>query len=463
VTSGATYRAFAEKLVARGIVSDPWLDGEPRFGDTPIVLGAGAWGELKRAAEDLARVMNEVARFVEREPQLLDSYFALTPFQKLMWLSSAPLWHGIARADLFFTADGAVRACELNSDTPSGEAEAIELNALAAEESRGAVNPNAGFESAYCDLVDAFRKTVTNASAERTIGIVYPTEITEDLSMVELYRRWFSRRGWRVVLGSPFNLETGPGSEARLMGERCDVIVRHYKTDWWGERESVWLGGDALRDEAPLERELAVVLGATLAGRVAVVNPFGSVLTQNKRAMAFCWERFLDFSVEAQAAIGRVIPETRRLEGLDAAELGRDKDAWVMKSDYGCEGDEVIVGRAVTSVEWADALRTARPGRWVLQRWFDALRDDAGRTTNFGVYVAGGRARGVFSRVSLGATDALARCVPTLVSGEEEENMHHRGAETTERGSTEEKWGASRAEAEAGAGGGAVAAEAGGV
>ncbi|MBI3072278.1 MAG: glutathionylspermidine synthase family protein [Deltaproteobacteria bacterium] len=420
MSAATSYPLFAKKLVARGVLTDPWLDGEPRFVAAPVVLASDAWRDLTCAAEDVARVMNEVARIVEREPALVDSFWALTPYQKLMWLASAPLWHGLARADLFITEDGGVRACELNSDTPSGEAEAIELNALATETAPGAWNPNVGLESAYCDLVCAFAETVATGRADRTIGIIYPTEITEDLSMVELYRRWFAKRGWRVVLGSPFNLEAGRDGDARLMGEPCRVMVRHYKTDWWGERESAWLGGEVLRDAAPLERELGVLLGAVLAGRVAVVNPFGSVLTQNKRAMAFCWERIGDFSAAAQAAIRRVLPETRRLEAFSAAALAAEKDAWVLKSDYGCEGDEVVVGRDVTSVEWADALRTARPGRWVAQRWFDAQRDANGCATNFGVYVVAGCARGVFTRVARGATDVSARAVATLVEREEE-------------------------------------------
>jgi hypothetical protein len=223
------------------------------------------------------------------------------------------------------------------------------------------------------------------------------------------------KRGWHVVLGSPFNLKAGPDHEAQLLGESCDVIVRHYKTDWWGERESVWIGGEVPRDAAPLERELGVVLGAMLAGRVVVVNPFGSVLTQNKRAMAICWERMREFSAASQAAIRRAIPETLRLEGLDARAVVREKDDWVLKTDYGCEGDGVIVGRETTREAFVDALQRARSGRWVAQRWIDARRDELGRATNFGVYVIAGRARGVFARVSKGVTDNRAECAATLV------------------------------------------------
>ena len=50
----------------------------------------------------MAAAHHELVCLVLREPALLDDFFGLTPAQKLMFLSSAPLWHGLARADVFF-------------------------------------------------------------------------------------------------------------------------------------------------------------------------------------------------------------------------------------------------------------------------------------------------------------------------------------------------------------------------
>ena len=76
---------------------------------------------MYRAAESIAEVYNELCLIVADEPELLDSFFALSPYQKAMWLASQPLWHGIARADVFVTAEG-LQIAELNCDTPTGEA-----------------------------------------------------------------------------------------------------------------------------------------------------------------------------------------------------------------------------------------------------------------------------------------------------------------------------------------------------
>src|SRR5207302_6897938 len=120
-------------------------------------------------------------------------------------------WHGIARADVFET-EGGLQICELNCDTPSGEAEAVLLNAVVARRlgfggGPALVDPNAGLERAFGDLVRAFAGAVErDRRAPLTVGILYPTELVEDLSMILLYQRWLEAGGWRVVLGSPFDL-----------------------------------------------------------------------------------------------------------------------------------------------------------------------------------------------------------------------------------------------------------------
>src|SRR5262249_60058000 len=99
-----------------------------------------------------AALHDAVARLCSSDPALLDAFFHLTSLQRLMWEVSAPAWHGLARADVFLTGDGP-KVCELNSDTPSGEAEAVLLNAFTP--GPAARDPNAGFERHFCRMVAA--------------------------------------------------------------------------------------------------------------------------------------------------------------------------------------------------------------------------------------------------------------------------------------------------------------------
>jgi hypothetical protein len=401
-----SYADFAARVVATGILPDPWLSGAPRFEEEPVVLGAAEAAALAAAAEDVAAALDALCRLCAAEPALVRR-LGLSPVQEAMWLSSAPRWHGLARADGFFLESGGVAVCEVNCDTPSGEAEAVLLGPLAARP--GLLDPNQDLGARIVELALAVAPCPRPA-----IGLCYPTEITEDLSMVRLYAELFAARGLPVALGSPYNLAPAPGGRVSLLGQPVDVLIRHYKTDWLGEREPVWLDEEPPPDDAPLASAVALLAGASLAGRLAVLNPLGAVLPQNKRAYALLWELRDRLPATAAAAVERHVPYTALLETLDPALLRAERAEWVVKSDYGCEGDEVVVGAEVDDTLWAETLAQARPGRWVAQRRF-APRPGRARVVNHGVYLVGGCAAGLLTRLSDGPTDVSARMAATLI------------------------------------------------
>lgn len=416
-----SYGEFARMLYGTGIISDPWLGGRERFGLRGVVIDGDLARRLEQAAERFAWLHHELAGVVWEHPELLDDYFGLTPYQKAMWLASEGRWHGIARVDLFVCRDGRIRACEMNSDTPSGEAEAVLLNRLLHPYHPGTEDPNLAFADRFCDMVLASHAAHRQANelsvfdTPPTAAIIYPTDLPEDLSMIAIYREWLEARGSRVVLGSPYNLRVDADGHLDVLGERIDIVVRHYKTDWWGEREPIWVNQPAYLDPEPLERELLPLLQAERAGLVTVVNPFGAVVTQNKFSLALMSERSDLFSEEARRWIDEYLPETRRLRDLDRGDLPRRE--WVLKSVYGCEGDSVLCGPFMKQKDWLTSLQMIEDRHWIAQRFFDVEPIDDGLLPNYGVYVIGGRAAGFYSRLSPTMTDFTAVTVPTYLSG----------------------------------------------
>lgn len=414
-----SYGDFAQGLYRTAILSDPWLGGKERFRLRGLILDEEQARRLKLVAERVAYLHHKVAEIVWHEPRLVDEYFGLTPYQKAMWLASEGRWHGIARVDLFICTDGRIRACEMNSDTPSGEAEAVLLNDLLHPFHPGTDNPNLEIEERFWQmLLDSYQARLklngrSGPASPSTVAIIYPTDLPEDLSMIALYRSWLERRGCRVVLGSPFNLRVDHLGRICVLDEVVDLIVRHYKTDWWGEREAIWLDQPAFPDPEPLDRQILPLLAAASEGKVTVVNPFGAVLVQNKIAMAFMWEHRELFSQKAQKWIEAYIPETRRFIAIDAKHL--DRKEWVLKAVYGCEGDSVICGIFVRPREWRRTIRKIVGRHWVVQRYFQVAPIDDGLLPNYGVYVIGGIASGFYSRLSKVATDYSALTAPTFV------------------------------------------------
>lgn len=414
------YGEFARMLYASGIISDPWLNGRARFRLPAALLTPAQADRLRTVAERIGLLYHELTEIVLRHPALLDQFFQLTPWQKAMWLASAGRWHGIARVDLFICADGRVRACEMNSDTPSGEAEAVLLNQLLHPFHPDTIDPNTEFAASFWQMLVASHRARLQRGGQpfnitpQKIALIYPTDLPEDLSMIALYKSWLETRGCRVLLGSPFNLGVDRGGRVTVLGEAVDLIIRHYKTDWWGERELVWTNQAEFPDPDPLERELSLLLAAEDEARVTVVNPVGSVVTQNKLSLALMWEKRALFSAQAQEWIAAHIPETRRLTALAAAELKQEE--WVLKSDYGCEGDAVVCGPFVKPPDWRLALAAAIPRHWVAQRFFEVAPLEDGLLPNYGIYLLGGRAAGFYTRLSAQATNHTAVTAPTFIA-----------------------------------------------
>lgn len=416
------YARFAEKLRAVGLVPDPWLDAQPRFATEPTLISAKDYQQVCAAAEAMTEVHQELASLVASYAALLDTYFALGPVGRALWEVSITEraeearaevhWHGVARADVFLTDSGPV-FCELNADTPSGHAEAVTLSEVFHE--HPGLDPNQHFEQRMQALFKFTAARLGLTLTQTSVGIVYPTELTEDLGLILLYQRWLAAWGAKVTLGSPFNLGQAKDGRVSLLGEPCDIIVRHYKTDWWIEREPVWKSG-AYTDAEPLTGPLRLLFDAQLAGKLAVLNPWGAIVPQNKRCLALMWEQKQRFSARSQAFIERYLPVTYRMEAFAHDRLVAERAAWVIKSDYGCEGEETLVGAFTSDADWGAALKDAVAHRWIVQRAFTPRLDAAGRICNLGVYLIAGLTSGMYGRLSVGPTNVTALSTAIRIS-----------------------------------------------
>ncbi len=408
------YADFARAVYATGVLSDPWLWGEPRFHLQGVVIPPELAARLAEAAEAVTYLHQALVEILLDAPDFLTSFYQLTPFQRMMWHASGGLWHGMARADLFLCTDGHIRCCELNSDTPSGQPEAVWLNRLRQAAHPGLDDPNAHFPARFMAMLRESHAKRTEAPLTR-VGIVYPTELTEDLCMITAFSQWLEAENIQVITGSPYNLRRTPAGVA-LLGEPVDLILRHYKTDWWGERLPVWSDAEGYPDDEPLTEPLLALLDADLQGQVTVVNPFGAVVTQNKFSLAFFWEEMARFPAEAQDIIRRFVPETYRLAHMDAERLLDEREQWVLKSNYGCEGAETVCGPFVTPEIWEKAVELALPEHFVVQRFFEVQADAEGWLPNYGVFVLGGSAAGFFTRLSRASTEYNAVTAPTFIA-----------------------------------------------
>lgn len=401
-------------LLEDGVIDDPWARGAPRLSADAEILSQAQASSLAHAACAVALMIDEAVPAVASDP-LLAHQLGLDDSLMAIAALDAPRWLALARADVFLLADGSAQVCEINCDTPTGLAECTQLARVAAAASPHLLDPSARLRERWIDMVRSCVGGTAAGVAGKVVGIVDPTEMPEDLCHVRLLTRWLEDAGFTVVRGSPFNLHACPDHRVGLFGTPCDVLLRQYKTDWWAKRSSPW------RDEAPpphadrLERELALIADAMQAGTLAVLNPWGAAIAQNKRTLALPFERPELFSAEVLAAVRPHLQETRFLESLSSARLIAEREQWVLKSAYGCEGDEVLLGTLTAPAAWAHAVQRADPRHWIAQRAFTPRRDADGRIANHGVFLIGGTPSAIYTRRSTGPTDSAAQSCPTLV------------------------------------------------
>ena len=65
------YLDLAAELVGTGVLSDPWIDGQPRFRSEPLVLTRARARELYGAAEAVCALHDQVARLCAADATLL--------------------------------------------------------------------------------------------------------------------------------------------------------------------------------------------------------------------------------------------------------------------------------------------------------------------------------------------------------------------------------------------------------
>ena len=208
---------LADRLQDTCLVCDPFVYGRPRFLAEPLAVPAQFAGRIYDFSRRIGALYDELSQIVWDHPEFLDSFYALTPFQRAMWLGSAGAWHAFARLDVF-DCDGKFVLCEINADTPSGQSDIVACSRVHGPHFPDGSDPNNGYGVALCDCIEEWFAGQVEDRAPQRIGIVYPTDLPEDMALVQLYSEWFRERGWEVVLGSPYNIERRSDGGVSVMG-----------------------------------------------------------------------------------------------------------------------------------------------------------------------------------------------------------------------------------------------------
>ena len=114
--------ALNARIEAMKLTHPAWHGpGKPRFRSDLHVLQRAQRRAFEEASERFLEVMDELVQQLRDEPALLRDYFSMPEPWQAMSLGGAPWGNLFARMDVFYTVDGRIQICEINTDTPSGQ------------------------------------------------------------------------------------------------------------------------------------------------------------------------------------------------------------------------------------------------------------------------------------------------------------------------------------------------------
>jgi len=387
------------ELVERYLVWDAHVAGARRVDLHPLVLPRALHLKAVRAAEEVVRVVGNVAarahddadeRALYRLPACVES------------LAAASRSSGddalLARVDLLLGADGEWRACEINADCPGGHNEALGLPELArAAGFVGGIDPTRVPGSLVERLVELARG--------KAVGLVHATAYAEDVQICALLQRLLQRRGVRALFVPP----TSPrwrGGELVVRGEPIGALYRYFPAEY--------MEGQSNLDD---------ILAAVGSGAVRTITSFSHIYAQSKLAFSRAWAHAAALDDASRASLHAHVPESHHAAAVSRDALVNERTDWVLKRALGRVGDEVYVGPLVPEGEWAslvdEVLALCAAGQtWIAQRFVpqQAIPTPWGdRFVTLGAYVLDGRFAGYFARItpqSHVSHDAL--CVPVF-------------------------------------------------
>jgi glutathionylspermidine synthase len=362
---------------------DPQIEDVCTLAEFPIYISRGQWRWLARCAERLTQELVDAERRVIRRPELFSELAIprrLTPIIAQWREEQMSLAGRVMRFDFHSTANG-WKISEVNSDVPGGYTESTSFARLMADESGGEIAglPGEEWTNAITQFADGHPGGVLLLSAAGFI---------EDLQIVSYIAQRLRERGVEARVIGVDQLATAPAG----------VIVRFFQAEWLGRRcyKSV-------------ARQL---LGPR---DIPVMNPGYTIVSESKR-FPLIWER-LGLPMPVWRS---VLPET-----LDPRDADWKNGDWLLKTAFCNTGDTVSWPGQKGKRDWQMAKLHARlsPRNWIAQRRFDCQAIDTPRGKMFpclGVYTVGGKACGIYGRLSFGrVVDFQAIDVAVLIGDEE--------------------------------------------
>ncbi len=284
---------------------------------------------------------------------------------------------------------------EANTDVPGGFIEASGLSRLFLPHVPGA--------RVAGDPAEALAHAVRTLVGERAhVLLAHATAYTDDHQVMAFVAERLRERALRASLRSPDALRWESDRACTTDGDTVDAVVRFFPAEWLPNlpRETGWRA-------------------FFRSGPTILCNPGSAIIVQSKR-FPLVWD---DLKTPLPAW-RKFLPEVRDVRDVP----WQTDEGWVLKPALGRVGDGIGIRGVTSERDWRAIGRSARwhAPYWAAQRRFRPLAVETPEGPYYpclGVFTVGGRACGIYGRISrIPLIDHRARDVAVLIREEGDDN-----------------------------------------
>lgn len=410
------YKEDYERLKEIEKGTEAYYQGEPvAFLYTPCFLREEELTDLRNLVHEATALFDRVFSLYFEEEKFRELFGFSKRAEELILLGSPlPRMYPMARMDIFYRGLGDYSFCEINTDGSSAMNEDRVLSELFMESELWKTLEERGYEVSSFELFESWVETVYKYWKKQEPPVVAILDTQVDSDEFRRYARHFEKRGAKVFLVTPWELDLQDGYLS-YQDEKIDLIYRRLVTTDLLE----------IYDEVP---KLIEGIGA---GKTLFFGPLASQILHNKMLFSVLHDPKAKpyFTQEQHQWIQAHIPFTAK---VDEAVLSNElyvyhKDRYLLKpmDSYASRG--IFVGKNTSEADWRNLLEAVTNRDYLIQEFavlpsFVSMDYDYGEICDFnhlmGLFVYDGELKGFFSRAGRGlviAGHAQGRSQATLL------------------------------------------------
>ncbi|WP_308634133.1 glutathionylspermidine synthase family protein [Paenibacillus silvisoli] len=263
--------------------------------------------ELAEASEAVDRIYWKALRFAQRD--LPDSFLVQQLGLHPALLSAARIevpYHGVSRQDWIVNGERGIKCIENNTDTPTGIPETAYLAAKLIGDYTDFAAASSGMRSTIQTAFDRLLRHYAEQGLEGPVVFSSYGWHLEDRTNTEYLMEAVHELGYDTLYVPLEELEIVPGDGLYAGGRRIAVLYRLYPLEY--------LVHDT--DEQGTEPIGEALLELVVQGRLGLINPAQSIITQSKGFMALIWSLY-ERRDQTEAFIGRTLFDPEDIAAIE--------------------------------------------------------------------------------------------------------------------------------------------------